>query len=229
MNNVTNIFRNFWDQDSLYDAMHKRVLTNCSLEGITDPIIQQNNWDEHKIYNFVKFHVDRLDLNSKDTILDFGCGVGRLSKQLLKMNFRVKAIDVSAKMIEFAKIYIGDLYKNDIEYFITDGFGCGDVKEQSCDAVISHITFQHMTSLNMIKQNMLDINRVLKIGGKINIQHYLGGPTKEEDCGGFFGLNLGFEKLINMWESTGFELYHTELKPVIYNKNHLIVYAKKTG
>lgn len=220
--------REFWNQPSIKDAMHKRVLTNCDREGITDLLIQNNNWDETNINNFVKYHIEKLNLKNNDKILDFGCGVGRISKQLLKMNFNVVCADVSEKMLEFAQIYIGNNYQNNIEYFLTDGFGCGQIPSSYCDAAISHITFQHMTSIDMIQKNMNDINRVLKSNGKINIQHYMGGPTQESECGGFFGLYVHAEDLVSMWRKAGFEPYYFEFIPVIHNKQHFIIYATKT-
>lgn len=226
---TTRKFREFWDQASIEDAMHKRVLTNCSKQGITDLFTQNNNWNEIKINNFVRYHIEKLNLKNNDKILDFGCGVGRISKQLLKMNFNVVGVDVSPKMLEFAQIYIGNNYQNTIEYFLTDGFGCGEVPSEYCDAAISHITFQHMTSIDMVQQNMNDIGRVLKTNGKINIQHYMGGPTQESECGNFFGLYIHAEDLVSMWRKAGFEPYYLQFIPVVHNKQHFIIYATKTN
>lgn len=228
-NKVTKQFREFWYQPSLKDAMHKRVLTDCSKDGITDPLIQQKNWDENSIYNKINEDIKLLNLNNNSTILDFGCGVGRISKQLLKMNFNVVAVDVSPSMLEYAKEYIGPNNIDNISFVLTDGFDCGSTPSSSCDAVISYITFQHMTSLKMVESNMQDINRILKLGGKIAIQHYIGGSTDANKCKGFFGVYIDIENITKMWTNFGFNLFHTIIKPVIHNKQHFIVYGEKVS
>jgi cyclopropane fatty-acyl-phospholipid synthase-like methyltransferase len=227
--NITQEFRDFWHQPSLQDAMHKRVLTNCSTDGIKDPLEQKKNWNEDTTYNQIYEDIKLLNLNNNDTILDFGCGVGRISKQLLKMNFNVMAVDVSPSMLEYAKEYIGINNIDNISFVLTDGFGCGDVAFLSCDAAISYITFQHMTSLEMVESNMKDINRILKIGGKIIIQHYIGGPSDPKDCKGFCGLNISINNLEKLWTKYGFKLFHTKIKPVIHNNQHFIVYGEKVN
>lgn len=60
-----------------------------------------------------KWTVDLLsnitDINSESVVLDWGCGIGRLSKALInKFGCRVAGVDLQPKMIEYAINYVND-------------------------------------------------------------------------------------------------------------------------
>lgn len=54
--------------------------------------------------------IDRLKLNGDETLLDAGCGTGRLTKHLLELvpDGRVIGVDASAQMLEKAREHLGD-------------------------------------------------------------------------------------------------------------------------
>lgn len=75
-----------------------------------------------------------IDINSN--VLDFGCGMGRVSKELIsRFNCNVTGIDISEKMKIFAMLYIANIKK----------FKTVDVIEESIyDICIAIFSLQHV-------------------------------------------------------------------------------------
>lgn len=73
------------------------------------PNIKKVNWDEiAKMYNgmarlekrFTQMQVDNMPITKNDTVLDIGCGPGRLSIPIAKKAKNVTCVDSSNKMLE---------------------------------------------------------------------------------------------------------------------------------
>lgn len=81
-----------------------------------------------------------LPLDSNSIVLDWGCGIGRLSKVLIeKYNCKVVGIDLQPKMLEYAKSYVNsDLFET-LEY--KDIFN--KLPRERFNAVIASWVFQH--------------------------------------------------------------------------------------
>ena len=60
--------------------------------------------------------VKSLNLSKDDIVLDIGCGVGRLSVPIAKIVKKVYALDISKKMLEYAKKYAESECVEDIEF-----------------------------------------------------------------------------------------------------------------
>lgn len=139
--------------------MHERVVAPARPGFWTDE--QQLGWLTEQLAPL------QIPLPSNgDTVLDFGCGVGRVTKVLCSLGCQVYAVDISPKMIEYAKQYAGD----SPTYCLTDGFGCGDVPDESCDLALSFITFQHMPTMAMVDACLMDLSRCLKHGATAVVQ-----------------------------------------------------------
>ncbi len=74
--------------------------------------------------------------------LDFGCGVGRLTRALAPHFQRVIGIDVSASMIAAAKRLNADL--GNVEFRVNPATHLSGIADSSVDFVFSHITLQHI-------------------------------------------------------------------------------------
>lgn len=92
--------------------------------------------------------VERVECNfgklSKNTAVDFGCGVGRLALPLAKdIGFsRVVCVDISQSMLAEAKKSAGEFGINNIEFVVADDSLAG-LKEEY-DFIHSFIVFQHI-------------------------------------------------------------------------------------
>jgi len=95
------------------------------------------------------------------TILDAGCGYGRLMKKFSKHTEKVVGIDISGEMLKEAKKYLGDnsrLHKGSITNL--------PFKDRLFDIVICDRVLMHLTELDM-KTALLEFKKVLKPNGVI--------------------------------------------------------------
>lgn len=103
-------------------------------------------------------------------ILDFGCGVGRLMKPLTQAGIRVDGVDISERMLSFAR---NEPALKDSQFFLSGGHDCGDAPEGAYDFVYSYLCFQHICSRDVRNRLLASIKRALRPGGVVLIQmHY---------------------------------------------------------
>lgn len=100
--------------------------------------------------------IDDLKLVDNKFVVDFGCGMGRVSKELLARGARVIGVDISPSMLALAKEYVG----NHKEFTAVSKFTFNDV----VDVYICIFSLQHTE--NPIKE-IENIARSLKKGGHI--------------------------------------------------------------
>lgn len=96
-----------------------------------------------------------------ETVLDLGCGVGRLSRALRARGARVIGLDVSAQMLARARGVLGD----EVELVHGDGTSLAPLADGSCDGVVSLVVFQHIPDPAVTLGYVAEIGRVLRPGG----------------------------------------------------------------
>lgn len=104
-----------------------------------------------------------LTLGPDETVLDIGCGVGRLSRALAARTKRVYALDVSCEMLELAKHHNPHL--DNVEWLHGDGHGLGVLGDASVDGCFSHVVFQHIPDPKITLNYVREMGRVLRPGG----------------------------------------------------------------
>jgi ubiquinone/menaquinone biosynthesis C-methylase UbiE len=95
------------------------------------------------------------------TVLEIGCGAGRITRMLAGSFAKVVATDVSADMIAYARSRIRN---ENIDWQISDGDGL-PTADNSLDAVFSCHVFQHFPSNAAQLKIFNDMQRALKPGG----------------------------------------------------------------
>jgi SAM-dependent methyltransferase len=98
-----------------------------------------------------------------DTVLDLGCGVGRLTRVLARRAEHVHALDVSTEMLGKARELNTEL--DNVTWHHNDGTTLQPVADGSIDAVVSHVVFQHIPDPAITLGYIREIGRVLKPGG----------------------------------------------------------------
>jgi SAM-dependent methyltransferase len=97
------------------------------------------------------------------TMLEIGCGVGRVTRSFAKRFARVYALDVSEEMLQRARdLHPG--YEN-ITWLRGGGDRLAQLADQSMDFAFSYLTLQHMPSAPQGLECVREIVRVLKPGG----------------------------------------------------------------
>lgn len=104
-----------------------------------------------------------LLLCANDTILDFGCGVGRLTSFLGRNGARVIGIDITPSMIEKARRRYPE------QTFIHYDGGKLPFEDNSLDHIVSVFVLQHITSLDDLNRIAKEFIRCLKKGGRIHL------------------------------------------------------------
>lgn len=108
--------------------------------------------------------LDRLELRGDETVLDAGCGTGRVTQALVQRlpRGRVIGVDGSAEMLAAARERLGD----DVELIHADleALALGDVR---VDAVLSTATFHWIADHDRL---FASLRRVLRPGGRLVAQ-----------------------------------------------------------
>ncbi|MEK7659359.1 MAG: class I SAM-dependent methyltransferase [Patescibacteria group bacterium] len=105
----------------------------------------------------------KLDSINATSVLEIGCGIGRITEFFIQDFEEVYGIDISRKMVELAK---QRLPLKEIHFIENDGKTI-PLKSEIIDFVFSHATFHHMPSYKVVEENFSEIFRVLKRGGSL--------------------------------------------------------------
>lgn len=110
-----------------------------------------------------------IALEGSETVLEIGCGVGRMTRRLAHMAGRVIALDVSAEMLRRCEANLDG--SQNVEYVLVPGDGAmPDVSDAAVDVVFSYITLQHVPTRRAQLTYLRESARVLKPGGRMAIQ-----------------------------------------------------------
>jgi len=146
---------------------------------------------------------EKLKLTKKNTALEIGCGVGRISEFLADDFNNVYGVDISGHMIEQAK---KRLPEEKFHFLEGDGMSL-PIKSESIDFIMSHAVFQHMPSRKVIESNFKEAFRVLKSGGLFKVQLRATETSKKN---WFYGASYNQKEAEKMCLKVGFS--------TVYNK-----------
>lgn len=143
--------------------------------------------------------LDEFDFNGKK-ILDYGCGDGFYSAYLHKKGASVVGLDISQKMIDFAK-YNYQKDNNGISFFLTDGTNL-KFESDYFDYIISSLVLQHVVDEKILSNLFNEFSRTLKENGEL--MHFDGVKSPSQDGGTI--LLRDKSDYINTSEDNGFKL-----------------------
>lgn len=136
----------------------------------------KDNWDIKEFFvtgeNEIQDDIERAMRlgypRTRETVLDFGCGVGRLTRALSRYFTQCYGVDIAESMIANAK---------ELNQFIT---GCTFIvnsephlrifSDKSFDMIYSKIVLQHILNTQIIKSYIAEFVRVLKTDGLLVFQ-----------------------------------------------------------
>lgn len=123
------------------------------------------------------------------SVLEIGCGIGLVLRELLRLGAKCYGIDASPESIKAAAEILGEKEKSAITLKVAD-IGKLPFKDGSFDVVLSFEVLEHLTDKDL-DSSLREIARVLKPGGKFISTN----PYKEDlekckvmcpDCHGVF-------------------------------------------
>ncbi len=109
--------------------------------------------------SIVKVAKTRLNLNSKDILLDLGCGAGLLTSYLKNQVYAVVGVDASLEMLKNAD-------KDSKFIKVVAMADCLPFPDNSFDKIFCHSIFQYFPNYQYAAKVIAEILRVLQPGGK---------------------------------------------------------------
>lgn len=149
--------------------------------GRTDPLWAVNSEPEHR---FGAWDLDEFMATGREAVdyllgvagshgrdigervLDFGCGVGRLSNVLCERGFRVTGVDIAASMVEQANAL--NAHPDRLDFVAYDGTEL-PFPDDSFDAAVSLVVLQHAGPREQVGA-LLQLQRVVAPGGLLIVQ-----------------------------------------------------------
>jgi len=140
----------------------------------TDPAHKGQRWDPDAIYKIGEREVARLmrELDRRgyqfphSAALDFGCGVGRLTRPLARRFEHVIGLDISAVMVDFART---ETVEPNCVYAVNPDADLRDYGTRSFDFVLCRNVLQHMAP-GLIEGYLSEFVRVLSGEGLLVFQ-----------------------------------------------------------
>jgi SAM-dependent methyltransferase len=148
----------FWDERAKEDAFY--FVDNRLDYGAPDV---ERFWDGGEEALGLLLEIAQASIEPGHTVLDIGCGLGRLTRAAAARAERVLALDVSAEMLRQARELNAGL--GNVEWIHGDGHTLEPIPDASVDCCISLVVFQHIPDPAITLGYMREIGRVLRPGG----------------------------------------------------------------
>jgi SAM-dependent methyltransferase len=155
--------RRFWDARADEDAFF-----------FVDNRLDYRNPDLDRFWRGGEADLDKLldalgvALAGSDSVVEIGCGVGRLTRVLAARAADVRALDVSQRMLDLAQQHNGGLAN--VTWLLGDGASLAGIDTASADACVSHVVFQHVPDPAITLCYVREMGRVLRPGGWAGFQ-----------------------------------------------------------
>ncbi len=124
-------------------------------------------WDAAPLLDYM---LDGLgvDIAPGDTVLEVGCGLGRMTRVLAGKASEVVAVDVSDEMLTRARALNREL--ENVRWVLGDGASLDGVPDESIDGCVSVVVFQHIPEPGITLGYVREIGRVLRPHGWAALQ-----------------------------------------------------------
>ncbi len=137
------------------------------------------------------------------TVLEIGCGAGRVTRALARLFGQVYAVDVSGEMIRLARHALKD--QTNAFLFQNNGKDLTVLPEREFDFAFSSIVFQHIPSREVIESYVREVHRLLRPGAlfKFQVQGDASLETRPDDT--WLGVPFSDAQAVELAERCGFE------------------------
>lgn len=143
---------------------------------LTDPKYQHGGGDRAEFLSTgeslvagILRHCDELGLvRRRDRVLDFGCGVGRLTAPLASHFSEAVGLDISESMVASGSALHAGL--DNCRFEVHRGTDLADYGDESFDLVLSVLVLQHLASREAMLGYLAEFARVLRPGGAVVVQ-----------------------------------------------------------
>ncbi len=150
--------RDFWDARAQEDAYF--FVDDRQPYGAPDT---ESFWaDGQSLLDYYAEHLG-AHIEPGDTVVEIGCGIGRLTRPIAARAAHVHALDVSARMLDRARTEHPDL--DNVDWVQGSGSDLQPVGDAGAHACLSHVVFQHIPDPRITLSYVTEMGRVLRSGG----------------------------------------------------------------
>ncbi|NIO27861.1 MAG: methyltransferase domain-containing protein [Candidatus Latescibacteria bacterium] len=160
---TSELMRSFWDSKARENALY--YVSSYRPYDEQDP---EEFWKWGRILAERFLGESQIDFTGEETVLEIGCGIGRMTAYFSERFRRVDGIDVSPEMISQAEENLAE-YGN-VGLHVGNGCDLSNFDDSSFDFVFSYITFQHIPDPRITAGYIREAGRVLKTGGHFYFQ-----------------------------------------------------------
>lgn len=174
--------------------------------------------------------LEGIDVRDTWTVVEVGCGVGRLISRLRHRNHNVRIIgvDIAEKMIAYARETLaGD---PSVELHVNSGYDLAIIPEGTADFVYANDVFIHIFDIDVARQYFEEVLRILKPLGtfRFNVRYF--DPTRSfaNTLGGMYArfvYSIGLRSTLNRWA----ENQNAEFNGIQYRQRDLHTLVAGTG
>lgn len=104
-----------------------------------------------------------ITIHPDETVVDIGCGVGRITRALSARAAQIVGVDVSSEMLDRAREANSHLVN--VRWVHSDGWTLAGLPDGSADGCFSHVVFQHIPDRQVTLGYVAEMGRVLRPGG----------------------------------------------------------------
>jgi len=97
-----------------------------------------------------------------ESVLELGCGMGRMTGAIADRAGRVVGVDISEGMLAHARQAVAG--RSDVALVRTDGVSLAPLRDRSFDLVVCNAVYQHLPSIEVVESYTREIGRVLRPG-----------------------------------------------------------------
>ena len=151
-----------WEELASVDPLWA-ILTSAERRGGRWELAEFFDTGEAEISEVLKLADDLGEPVRRERALDFGCGVGRLSRPLGERFRECVGLDISEGMVKLARELNED--RPSCRFVVNDAPDLERFDSASFDFVYSSLVLQHMPSAEMVEAYVGEFLRVLRPGG----------------------------------------------------------------
>ncbi len=175
-----------WDQRARENAYHF-VASDLSSDSEDEFDLSGRSSTEHAVVDDLERIARGRDPKTM-TVLEIGCGAGRMTRHLAQIFGHVHALDVSGEMIAQASRRLTDVTNVSLHH--TDGIGLSQIGDVELDFALSYIVFQHIPDIEVIRGYIRQVAEKLQPGALFKFQ-VQGSPAVETmDCDTWTGVRF---------------------------------------
>jgi SAM-dependent methyltransferase len=154
--------RSFWNARAREDAFY--FVDTRQRYGSPD---RERFWNAAELVDYL---LDGLgvEVRPTDSVLEIGCGIGRITRELAQRADTVIALDVSDEMLARAQQLNPQL--RNVRWLLGDGTTLSAVDGASIDACVSVVVLQHVPDPEITLGYVREVGRVLVPGGWAALQ-----------------------------------------------------------